>query len=180
MFDARDRLGESRDRAELIRHFVQVAAAPIQKGGGDLARQAQHRLVGTPGREQTGTGVEDARTRHHRADRRAPGGTGVTERHVTAGLLVARADGAHLGLRPMQGIEQAVGLCTGQTEHGIHAVCDQRINECFTTGTVAGYGTHCGTVSSTRITPNSAPHSRTANERNESRAPISRFSGARI
>ena len=40
----------------------------------------------------------------------------------------------HLQLRLMKGIEQAVDLRAGQAEHGVDAVRDEAIDDCFTAG----------------------------------------------
>ena len=94
---------------------------------------------------------------------------------------MTRADGTHLRLRTMQGIKQAIGLGTGQTEHGVDTVRDERINKCLATGAVAGRpGRHDESIHSARMTPNSAPTSNKATDAMDSIAPSSRFSGARM
>ncbi len=139
MFHPRHPLGESRRRCPADRPFhaggrgpdpeTPVGTWPVRHSTGWLA---------APGREQPRAGIEHARTRHHGAHRGATGGARVPESHVAAGLLVARADGAHAGLGAMQRIEQTVGLGAGQTEDGVHAVRDQRINQCLTAAALAG------------------------------------------
>ena len=43
-----------------------------------------------------------------------------------------RAD--HFQLRLMEGVEQAVNLRAGQAEHGIDAMRDEAIDDCFAAG----------------------------------------------
>ncbi len=181
MFDPRHPLAESRRGAELIGHFMQMAAAPVQKGSRHLPRQAQYRLIAAPGREQSGARIQQARPGYHRAYRRPTRRAGIPESHVAAGLLMTRTHSTHARLRAVERIKQPVGLGAGQPEDGVDAMRKQRINQRLTTGTVAGV--HRGQsqyIHIARTTPNRAPASRTATEANDSSAPNSRFSGARM
>ncbi len=181
MFDSRHPLAEACGGAELIGHLVQVAATLIEERLRYLPGQAQHRLIRAPGREQSGAGIQQPRAGYHGAYRRSAGGARIPEGHVAAALLMARADGAHLRLRAVQGIKQAVGLGARQAEYRVDSVRDERINQCLATGAVAAaVGTHAARIHSARITPYSAPTSRIATTGKDSMAPISRFSGARM
>src|SRR5690242_3794727 len=113
-------------------------AAPLaQELRRHLAGQAQHRLVAAEGSEQRGAGIEHAGTGHHAEHAGPSAGAGIAERHVAAGLLVPRTD--DFQLRLMEGVEQAVDLRAGQTEHGIDAVRHKAVDDGFSTGSYA----HC-------------------------------------
>ena len=132
IFDALGPFHEGAKRCQLIRHLVQMAAALAQKWRRHLAGQAQHRLVRSECGEQRRTCVEHAGTGHHAEHAGAAGRSRIAIGHVAAGLLVAGAD--HLQLRLMEGVEQAVDLRAGQAEHGIDAMRDEAIDDCFAAG----------------------------------------------
>ncbi len=109
-----------------------MAAALAEKRRRDLTGQAQHRFIAAEGSEQRRARIEHAGAGHHAEYPGAPRGPRITKGHVAAGLLVPRAD--HLQLRLMEGIEQAVGLRAGQAEHGVDAMRDEAIDDCFAAG----------------------------------------------
>jgi hypothetical protein len=136
MLHSRHPLAEARRRTELIGHLVQMAAALVQERRWHLPGQAQHRLVASPSRQQPRRGIQQSGARNDGAYGGAAGGAGVAKGHVAARLLVTRTDGAHSRLGLIQGIEKTVGLCTGQPEHCVHPVREQRINERLPAGAV--------------------------------------------
>ena len=134
MLDALGPFQQAAQRGELVRQFVQLAAAAADHHAGHLAGQAQHRRVHAPGGGERRGGVEHARARHDGVGRRAPGRAGVAERHVGGGLLVPRVDQAQAVGGAREGVEQAVGLHARQAEHGVDAVAQQAVDDGFSAG----------------------------------------------
>ena len=134
VLDALGPFQQAAQRGELVRQFVQLAAAAADHHAGHLAGQAQHRRVHAPGGGERGGGVEHAGTRHHGIGGRAAGGAGVAERHVGRGLLVPRIDQAQAVGGAREGVEQTVGLHARQAEHGVDAVPQQAVDDGFSAG----------------------------------------------
>src|SRR6202790_1313269 len=109
-----------------------MAAALAEELRWHLSGQAQDRLVRSERGEQRSARVEPARAGHHAEHAGFTARARVAERHVAAGLLVARAD--HLQLRLLERVEQTIDLRAGQAEHGIDAMRDQAADDCLTAG----------------------------------------------
>src|SRR5438105_6874191 len=109
-----------------------MAAALAKERRWHLTGETQHRLVRPERCEQCCARIEHAGPRYHAEHAGAAGRSRIAISHVAAGLLMPRAD--HLQLRLMEGIEQAVNLRTGQAKHGIDAMRDEAIDDCFAAG----------------------------------------------
>src|SRR6266852_6234171 len=88
---------------ELIRHFVQMAAALAEILRRHLSGQAEHRFVRAEGGQQSCTRIEHARAGHHAEHAGPSGGSRIAIGHVAASLLVAGAD--HLQLCLLERVE---------------------------------------------------------------------------
>ena len=178
MLDACHRLGEPGHRAELIGHFVQVATALVQEGRGTW-----------PVRHSTGWFQPQAVSNPAPALRMPGPGTtvhtagpacraGVAEGHVAAGLLMTRTDGTHLRLRALQGIEESVGLRTGQPKHRVDlwAISASTSASPPVRWLAVELKPRSATVRARRRTRHPLPG---RHRSKRSRAPTSRFSGAR-
>ena len=88
----------------------------------DLARQGQHRRIDGVGGRQRRRRVEEAGAGHHDVGRGLAGGHGIAQRHVGAGLLVARMDGPEGVGAVVERVEERVVLDAGETEQGVDAV----------------------------------------------------------
>ena len=129
MVDALRPFRESAQDSQLVRQFVQNAAAAADVLGLDVAGDAQHRRVGAVGGAQRGAGVEHARTRHAGEDADAAGGLGVAVGHVARALLVPVDDEAYLVAGLVQRVDEIVGVRTRYAEDRVDAVAYQRCGD---------------------------------------------------
>ena len=117
---------------QLVGHFVQMPPAFSKKIRGHLASEQQDRLVASECRQKPGARVQHAGARNHRECRRPSRRAGIAECHIGASLFVPRADDLDAGLRPMERVEQAIGLGTRKPENRVDAVILETGHKRFT------------------------------------------------
>ena len=94
----------------------------------NFADQRQHRRVHRIRGEESGRGIEQARSWHHRVGLGAPGRERRTERHIGRTLLMPRMHSPDAVAEFEQGFEQQIVLNAGQRVHRIDAVGSHRIH----------------------------------------------------
>ena len=138
--DPRRPFQQAAQRAELVRQFVQVAAAAVEELRRHLAGNAEDRGAATHRGAERGGGVQHAGAGHDGEHAGPPGRAGVAERHVATGLLVPRADRCNAVAASLQRVEQRIELRAGKPEQRVDAVDDQGLDDRVTAGHRRAFG----------------------------------------
>ena len=125
MIDALRPFGETAQRRELIREFMQNAMALADFMRRDFTRDTQHRRVAGVGRAQRARSVEHAWSGHAGVHAHLARGFRVAIGHVRGTLLVAAADVRNCVAAFMQRIEQLVDMHAGNAKDLPHAVANE-------------------------------------------------------